>query len=85
MSELFYNARNLIESNGFGRNPERYLEEFLKEPALNADLQPTSADDNNDGATAAEIATMNAANKDFEVWEQTLHQVQCHFQQQELV
>ena len=29
MSELFYNARNLVVSNGFVRNPERYyLEEF---------------------------------------------------------
>ena len=31
MSELFYNARNLVVSNGFVRNPERYyLEEFYK-------------------------------------------------------
>ena len=69
MSELFYNARNLVVSNGFIRNPERYyLEEFYKQrPALNADLSPSSADDGNDGATAAQLATMNAANKDFEV------------------
>jgi hypothetical protein len=68
MSELFYNARNLVVSNGFVRNPERYyLEEFYKRrPALNADLSPTSADDGNDGATAAQIATMMAANTDFE-------------------
>lgn len=69
MSELFYNARNLVVSNGFIRNPERYyLEEFYKQrPAINADLAPSSADDGNDGATAAQLATMNAANKDFEV------------------
>jgi len=69
MSELFYNARNLVVSNGFLRNPERYyLEEFYKRrPALNADLAPSSADDGNDGATAAQLAAMNAANKDFEV------------------
>lgn len=32
MSELFYNAKNLIVSNGFLRNPDRYyLEEFFEE------------------------------------------------------
>ena len=69
MSGLFYNARNLVISNGFVRNPERYyLEEFYKRrPALIDDLEPSSADDGNDGATKAEIATMNAANKDFQV------------------
>jgi hypothetical protein len=69
MSQTFYNARNLIVSNGFVRNPERYyLEEFFKrKPAINADLEPSSADDGNDGATKAEIATMMAANKDFEI------------------
>ena len=69
MSGLFYNARNLVVSNGFVRNPDRYyLEEFYKRrPALILDLEPTSADDGTDGATKAEIATMNAANKDFQV------------------
>lgn len=69
MSGLFYNARNLVVDNGFVRNPNRYyLEEFYKQrPAVNADLEPSSADDGNDGATKAEIATMMAANKDFEL------------------
>lgn len=51
MSELFYNARNLVVSNGFVRNPERYyLEEFFKQrPAFNDDI------------------AADTSNKDFEV------------------
>lgn len=51
------------------RDPDRYyLEEYFKRlPATNNDLTPSSADDGNDGATATEIATMMAANKDFEL------------------
>lgn len=51
MSELFYNARNLVVSNGFVRNPERYyLEDFFKQiPALNASI------------------ALDPSNKDFEV------------------
>lgn len=41
MSEVFYNAKNLIVSNGFLRNPDRYyLEEFFeRRPGLNANIQ----------------------------------------------
>ena len=48
MSELFYNARNLVVSNGFLRNPERYyLEEFYKQrPALNNDIDNATANKN---------------------------------------
>jgi hypothetical protein len=69
MSELFYNAKNLIVSNGFLRNPNRYyLEEFFnKKPGLVTDLTPSSADDSNDGATGSEIAIMISANKNFMV------------------
>ena len=69
MSELFYNAKNLIVSNGFLRNPNRYyLEEYFQQrPRLAADLTPSSADDGNDGATGSEIAAMISSNKNFMV------------------
>jgi hypothetical protein len=61
MSEVFYNAKNLIVSNGFVRNPNRYyLEEFFKRrPALNIQLA-TSED-------AANTIIHNVSNKDFEI------------------
>ena len=44
------------------------LEEFFShKPGLTADIIPASADDSNDGATKAEFATMNIANKHFEI------------------
>ena len=44
------------------------LEEFFShKPGLTADFIPASADDSNDGATKAEFATMNIANKHFEI------------------
>lgn len=69
MSELFYNAKNLIVSNGFLRNPNRYyLEEYFQQiPRLLTDLSPSSADDGNDGATGNELAAMISANKNFMV------------------
>ena len=61
MSEVFYNAKNLIVSNGFVRNPDRYyLEEYFKRrPALN--LQIATSED------AANTIIHNVANKDFEI------------------
>ena len=43
MSEQFYNARNLVVSNGFVKNPNRYyLEEFFNQlPAKNGDVAYT--------------------------------------------
>lgn len=81
MTEAFYNAKNLTISNGFVRNPDRYyLEEYFKQkPAMNIDLEPASADDNNDGATKAEIATMMATNKDFEVLGTNMTSALCTF------
>jgi len=69
MSDIIYSANNLHIENGFIKNPDRYyLEEYFhQKPGVNADLAPGSADDGNDGATAAEIATMNATNKNFEI------------------
>ena len=61
-----YNIKkNLYHS----RDPDRYyLEEYFKRlPATNGALAPSSAGDGVDGATATEIATMMAANKDFEL------------------
>lgn len=43
------------------------VENFNRKPQANADIEPGSADDGNDGATKAEIATMVACNFDFEV------------------
>jgi len=47
----------------------KYLleEYFSHKPGLTADIIPASADDGNDGATKAEFATMNIANKHFEI------------------
>jgi hypothetical protein len=71
MTELYYNASNLIVSNGFVRNPSRYyLEEyFSKRPALNAELNSPFSNANAtdlDGVTTIRIAE-KVANKDFEV------------------
>lgn len=71
MTELYYNASNLIVSNGFVRNPSRYyLEEyFSKRPALNAVLNTafSNADATNTaGVTNIRIAE-KVANTDFEV------------------
>lgn len=43
------------------------VENFSQIPAVNGDMEPASADDGNDGATKAEIATMMAANLHFEL------------------
>ena len=61
MSEVFYNAKNLIVSNGFIKNPDRYyLEDFFKRiPALNIHIA-TSED-------GANTLIHNTANKDFEI------------------
>ena len=69
MSDIIYNASNLHIENGFIKNPNRYyLEEYFNQkPGINADIAPGSADDNNDGATAAQLATMNLSNKNFEI------------------
>ena len=71
MTELYYNASNLIVSNGFVRNPSRYyLEEyFSKRPAkkemLNTRFTNADATDIN-GVTNIRKAE-KVANKDFEV------------------
>lgn len=71
MTELYYNASNLIVSNGFVRNPSRYyLEEyFSKRPALNAVLNTafTNSDATNTAGVTNIRITEKVANKDFEV------------------
>lgn len=65
----YYTEHLFIGDVHQGRDTNRYYlsEYFTQLPALNADLAPSSADDGNDGATAAQLATMNAANKNFEI------------------
>jgi len=76
MSEVYYNASNLIVSNGFVRNPERYyLEEFfLQRPALNAvNIIDPDADD------VTDLALTQAANKNFEVLGTNMTTTLCTF------
>jgi hypothetical protein len=72
MTELYYNASNLIVSNGFVRNPSRYyLEEyFSKRPAINAVLNTafTNADATNTGGVTNIRIAEKVANTDFEVF-----------------
>ena len=70
MTEAFYNAKNLIVTNGFIKNPDRYyLEEYFKQrPALNANI---------DQAYTVEVA--RAANKDFEVLGTNMTTALCTF------
>ena len=69
MSELFYNAKNLIVSNGFLRNPNRYyLEDYFEQrPGIEANLVPAGADDGNDGATESELKIFISTNRNFVV------------------
>ena len=70
MSEIYYNASNLIVSNGFVRNPERYyLEEFfLQRPAFNSILNTQFADANATASTNTDIRIAEKiANKNFEI------------------
>ena len=69
MSEIYYNASNLIVSNGFVRNPERYYieEYFLQKPELKGVLgkKLTNPDASHTDNEAIQLASM-AANKNFE-------------------
>lgn len=50
-----------------GGNRYQLEEYFSHKPGLTTDIIPASADDGNDGATKAEFATLNVANKHFEI------------------
>ena len=83
MSELFYNARNLVVSNGFIRNPERYyLEEFFNQlPSLTKTGTVTQASNHTTGVTLnttsgviqlAAVALANDTNAEFTVTNSTV-------------
>jgi hypothetical protein len=74
MSEAFYNAKNLIVSNGFVRNPDRYyLEEYFNQrPALNAVASESTAD-------ADKLLARGVANRNFEVFGTSMTTALCTF------
>ena len=57
----------VLDKQGLPYRRFTLIERFSQLPAVNGDMEPASADDGNDGATKAEIATMMAANLHFEV------------------
>lgn len=81
MSEIYYNASNLIVGNGFVRNPERYyLEEFfLQRPALNGVLDSGKGGTSDSTTTAAELTDIIKANKNFEVFGENMTSDLCTF------
>jgi hypothetical protein len=82
MSDVFYNANNLIINNGFVKNPDRYyLEEWFKQrPALNSILNTafTNTDATNTANTEIRLAE-KVANRDFKVFGTNMTTTLCEF------